>query len=188
MTSAVFVVPQESFRDEELFVPRDELEAAGWSCVIASRHAGPCDGMRGGRAMATLALKDVRVTDYDAVVFVGGNGARMLFEDPEAHRIARESVASRRVLAAICIAPGILARAGVLAGRRVTAHPSEAKAIESAGARLESTSVVTDDRIVTGDGPQAAHDLAVAIARLAGPHRARITTRSLRAPTKPSAS
>ncbi len=185
MTSAVFIVPQESFRDEELFVPRDELERAGWMCTIASRAVGPCEGMRGGRVLATLALAQLDASAYDAVIFVGGNGARSFFEDADAHRVAAQAARGALILAAICIAPGILARAGVLAGRHVTAHASEMHALADAGAIVAHTSVVIDGRLVTADGPHAASAFGAAILRAASPRPAR-TTRSMRPPSKPS--
>ena len=73
-----------SVRDAELLVPLGEFEHAGWTTVIASQHAGACVGMLGAEVQAALALKDVVASDYDAIVFVGGNGARMLFDDREA--------------------------------------------------------------------------------------------------------
>jgi len=185
VTNAVFIVPRESFRDEELFVTRDELERAGWVCTIASRAVGVCEGMRGGRVLATVALSQLDGAAYDAVIFVGGNGARSFFDEEDAHRVARRAAAGIGVLAAICIAPGILARAGVLSGRHAAVHASEAKALLAAGAFVPPTSVVVDGKLVTADGPHAAHDFAMAIVRAGSPRPAR-TTRSLRPPSKPS--
>lgn len=181
MQGALFIISPESFRDEELFVPKEELEGAGWRCVVASRHVGSCSGMRGGHARATLALADVDVADYDVIVFVGGSGAHTYFDDSVALRVAREAEAAGKIVAAICIAPSILARAGVLTGKRATCFVSERSALTAAGAHVESASVVIDGRVVTADGPRAAHDFAAAILRIAAPHRSSGTTQSLRA-------
>ncbi len=180
---AVFVVAPEDFRDEELFVTRQVLEEAGAQCVVASRTAGPCTGMHGGRALASIALDAVRVEAYDAVIFVGGQGARTYFDDAEAHRIATEADASGKVLAAICVAPTILARAGLLTGRKVTAYASELAGLGAAGAYVQHTSsVVTDGRLVTADGPRVADEFAEAILRNARRGHRSATTQSLRGP------
>ena len=135
--------------------------------------------------LATVALSQIDGAAYNAVIFVGGNGAHSFYEDEDAHRVARQAAAGVGVLAAICIAPGILARAGVLSGRHATVNASEAKALVAAGAAVAHTSVVTDGKLVTADGPHAAHEFAMAILRAATPRLAR-TTRSMRPPSKPS--
>lgn len=181
MHHALFVIAPDDFRDEELFIPMQELERAGWSSTIASCDVGTCKGVHGGRATSTVALADVRVDDYDAIVFVGGPGARTYFDDPDAFRVSRSCEAAGKTLAAICIAPGILARAGVLRGKRATAFSSEGSELVEGGAHVESASVVRDGHIVTADGPRAAHEFAAAILHAATPHPAAATTQSLRA-------
>ena len=72
MAKALMIIAPERFRDEELFVTKEELEKAGHKTVIASICKGICPGSRGGFATATLTLAEVQTEDYDAVVFVGG--------------------------------------------------------------------------------------------------------------------
>lgn len=136
MAKIVMIIAPERFRDEELFVTKEELEKAGHEIVIASSVKGICPGSRGGFATATLMLNEVQASDYDAVVFVGGGGSKLLYANEEALRIAKEMHRKKTVVAAICLAPVILANAGILNGKNATVAGTEAKTIESKGANI----------------------------------------------------
>jgi len=149
------IIAPERFRDEELFVTKDELEKAGHKTIIASNTKGVCPGSRGGFATATLTLAEVKTENYDAVVFVGGGGSKLYFSNEEALRIAKEMSHKRKVVAAICLAPVILANAGVLKGKNATVAGTEAKTIESNGAKYMGPGVTVDGNIVTGNAPKS---------------------------------
>ena len=155
MARVLLAIAPERFRDEELFVTQEELKRRGHVTTIGSTRRGKCPGSRGGSATATVVLSDARAKDYDAIVFVGGGGSRMLFADEDALRLAREGYALGRIMAAICLAPVILANAGVLKGKKATVAGTEAKAIEAKGARYTGPGVTVDGNVVTGNAPKA---------------------------------
>ncbi len=154
--NVLMVVAPVEFRDEELLDPKDALEDAGHHVTVGSLTVGKCSGVKGTQVPATVALKDARADDYGALVFVGGEGARVLFDDPSAQRLARDMVKQQKIVAAICIAPVILARAGVLVHRHVSVFPTERIEIAEAGAFPVSTPVTVDGNLVTANGPVAA--------------------------------
>ncbi len=156
----LFVVAPSNFRDEELFEPKAVLEAAGMSAKIASTNAGTAKGRLGGTAEATMAVRDANAGDFDAVVFVGGNGVEehLLYEKEEVLKLARDALRDCKALCAICIAPRILAKAGLLGGIKATAFADEdtLKMLQQAGAKYTGKAVEQDGRIITANGPQAA--------------------------------
>jgi protease I len=152
------------FRDEELFETKSEIDASGAETTIASKRAGTITGMLGGKANATLALSDAAPGDYDAVVFVGGSGSAAYFNDRDALNIAKEAAGKGKVLAAICIAPSILANAGVLRGKKATAFGSEAPNLRAKGANYTGQPVTVDGKIITASGPGAAKEFGRKIA------------------------
>jgi protease I len=154
--NVLMVVAPAGFRDEELTGPRAELKIAGYGVTVASVHPGECRGVFGTRVVAELALSDVDTAKFDGVVFVGGPGARVFFDDPDALRIAHDLSRQHKVTAAICIAPVILARAGVLAGRRATASDAETEALVSGRALVRALGSVRDGPVVTANGPEQA--------------------------------
>ena len=119
--------------------------------------------MLGARVKPQVLLSDVSAEDFDAVVFVGGSGASVYFDDPTAHALARAAADGRKVLAAICIAPSTLANAGLLAGKRATCWSSEAANLKAKGAHYTGSPVERDGLIITGQGPQAARQFASAL-------------------------
>ena len=164
LRKAALIIPAENFRDEELFETRRFLETAGVQTVVASTRIGTVRGMLGNIGEAAVTITDLRVDDYDAIIFVGGQGATLYFDNPVALNIAREAAAKRKVLAAISVAPTILANAGVLRGVRATSYLSERAKLERAGARYTGVPVERDGLIVTATGPVTASEFARAIA------------------------
>ncbi len=162
----LMVVAQQDFRDEEFIEPRHALEAAGHRVVICSKETGACMGVKGSTIIASVALVDVRVDRFDGAVFVGGEGARTLFDDPAAHRIAVELSRASKVLGAICLAPVILARAGVLVGRRATALASELESLIARHALARDQEVVIDGKLVTASGSHYARAFGAALVQV----------------------
>jgi protease I len=103
-------------------------------------------------------------------VFIGGSGASVFFDNSVALDIARKSFEQGKVTAAICIAPIILANAGILQGRDATVWDSGSgemvSQLEAHGAKFQNDAVVEDGKIITANGPDAATKFGKAIARL----------------------
>lgn len=167
--TALIVIAKEGYQDHELEGVRSALLQAEYMCVLASTEAGTCTGKFGGTEKATLALRDVDVSQLDRIVFIGGPGAGALKDDTHAQRVARETVEHQLPLGAICIAPTILAAAGVLNGRRATVWNTDGKQqefLELHGATYTGDTVTIDGSIVTGNGPTAAEEFGRAFAAL----------------------
>ena len=70
-------------------------------------------------------------------------------------------------MAAICLAPVVLARAGILKGKKATYYESTAsfREMKAGGAVLVNKPVVADGRIVTANGPAASKEFAAEFIR-----------------------
>lgn len=155
MALILMIIAPERFRDEELFIPQEELQKNGHTTIVASTILGRCSGSRGGFAAAALTLEEVEAQDFDGVVFVGGGGSKIYFNHPQALRIAKAMYEGGKVVSAICLAPVILANAGVLKGKKATVAGTEARTIESQGATYTGPGVTVDGNIVTGNAPSS---------------------------------
>lgn len=160
MARILMVIAPQRFRDEEVFQPLDEFLKAGHRVELASTQPGICTGTRGGSIEVGLALKDVNLTAYDALVFAGGGGTTLLFDDVNARELARKAAVQNKILAAICLAPVILARAGVLKGKKATVSGQKAAEIESLGAIYTGPGVTVDGNLITANAPKASQIFA----------------------------
>lgn len=161
----VMIIAHNNFRDEELLTPLDVLEKRGASVTIASSSLEPATGMLGASVTPDILVKDVDIDDYNAVIFVGGSGAHEYTNSPVAFQLAQSAFIKGKVVGAICIAPSILANAGILEGKRATCFSSEAPTLKRKGARYTAEDVEIDGTIITGNGPSAALPFALAVAR-----------------------
>ncbi|MGB9635238.1 MAG: DJ-1/PfpI family protein [Candidatus Micrarchaeia archaeon] len=173
MKKVVMVIAPVGFRDEELLIPKRILERAGIHVDIASTKKGACKGMLGNTAEANLGLSDINVSEYDAVMFVGGQGTPIIRKEDKAIEVAREAYVNGKIVSAICWAPTTLAKAGLLKGKKATVwvgdDPEYGKStpdvLRQYGAKYVNESVVEDGNIVTADGPRSAEEYANVILR-----------------------
>ena len=163
----LMIIAHENFRDEELIHTRDELESAGGSVTVASTSTTPAHGMFGATASPDITIEQVQVDNFDAIVFVGGSGSEIYFDNPTALNIAKEAYNSNKILAAICIAPSILGNAELLQGKRATVWAGEKyiNILRTKGAEYTGDNVTQDGRIITANGPEAAREFGKSIVR-----------------------
>ena len=162
---AVIIIAFKEFRDEEYFIPKKILESKGIKITTASTSKGVAIGKLGGDADVDIILEDLKVSDYDAVIFSGGPGAVELLENKECHRISKEALKENKVLAAICSGPAILAKAGVLKGKKATVwgiamDKSLIKILNDEGAIYKEEPVVINDNLITANGPSSAEEFS----------------------------
>lgn len=155
-----------AFRDEEFDIPYRFFVANGAVVTVASSRTGEITGMLGMKAKADILVKDIDVDKLDALVIVGGAGAREYWKDQTVHKFVREVVAKNKVLAAICISPVTLAYAGVLKGKKATVWISERGRLVAERATYTGKDVERDGLIVTADGPNSAQKFAETVNEL----------------------
>ena len=145
MAKVLFIIAKKGFRDVEYFIPREILEKAGHTITVASNSkAGETAiGADDGEVKIDLNYTKAKIDDFDAVIFIGGPGALENLDNAESYRLIQETVAKDKILGAICIAPAILAKAGVL---------------KNNSADYIGENVVQDGKIITANGPLAAKE------------------------------
>lgn len=148
--ATVLVPLADGFEEIEALAPIDLLRRAGVDVTAATlndnRHA---TGRSGVTVHGDIALKDLAASPFDMLFLPGGPGVAKLRADPRIKQLVIKHYDSNRWLAAICAAPTVLADAGLLVGRRFTAHHSVARELPEA---LLNEKVVTDGRLTTSRG------------------------------------
>lgn len=164
------------FEEMEAVIIVDVLRRAGIEVALAGLDgAGPVLGSRGITVSAEVAFDDVGGGTFDAIVLPGGMGGAVAMRDDDRVLAAvRRHAEAGKLVAAVCAAPLVLARAGVLDGRTATSHPGVRDELARAGQSLSDERVVRDGEVLTSQGPGTAMEFALAIAEaLVGEETAR---------------
>jgi len=167
----VMVIAFRDFRDVEYFQPKEILERAGAEVITASNKKGTAIGADGGDTEVQLLVSEVNPEEFDAILFIGGPGALDALDNEDSYKLLREASEKRKLIGAICISPVILAKAGILKGKKATVwsapfDKSSQKTLEENGAIYEGKSVVIDGKIVTANGPKSAKEFGETVARI----------------------
>jgi protease I len=159
------------FRDEEYQIPKEVLEDAGVDVVTAAPSDDECTGAGGKVVAPDKMLSEVNARDYEAIVVVGGPGAREnLWDNQDLLDLLASAAKAKKVVAGICISAAVLANAGVLEGKDATVFetPESLDALEEGGANYVNEPLVVDGKVITANGPKAAQDFAEAILEAMG--------------------
>lgn len=160
----LMVVAARDFDFREYEAVRRVLEARGLRVDVAAPQAGSAVGDTGRMVRDTLRLADVKSWDYDAVIFVGGPGARALADTEAATKLAKD--AEYKVLGALGLGVAVLARAGVVKGKRLTGDPVAAASVLEQGGSYTAQPIEVSDKTVTARGRRYAEAFAQAVLRV----------------------
>jgi len=151
----------------------DLLRRAGIEVITAGLDAQPVRASRGVTLIPDMSLDAALQLEFDMIVLPGGlPGADHLRDDPRVIDLLKKMAAADRYTAAICAAPGVLAHAGLLDGKRATSFPGALDIDAVPGIEYQEASVVKDDKVITSRGPGTAMDFALTlIETLAGKHQ-----------------
>jgi 4-methyl-5(b-hydroxyethyl)-thiazole monophosphate biosynthesis len=180
--SSVLAILAAGFEEIEAITPIDLLRRAGVEVVTAALAEGIHVTGRTGitlHADTTLAAILAAPRDFDCLFLPGGPGVAHLRADPRVRALVLAQHAAGRWLAAICAAPAVLHDAGLLAGRRYTAHFSVATELP---AILSAERTVTDGNLLTGRGAGTALDFGLLlVSTLISPEKSREIAQSIAA-------
>ncbi len=161
--SVLMVIAMKDFRDEEFKEPYDLFTKSGIKVTVASTDTTPAKGMLGMIVKPDITLEQVNPDSFDVLVVVGGTGCEALWDNATLHEIVQNFNDAKKTIAAICIAPVVLAHAGILKDMKATAYPAVKDEIGQCGATYTGTDVEVSGNIITCSGPKAAKDFATTI-------------------------
>lgn len=164
-----YVFLADGFETVEALAPVDVMRRAGIEVVTVSitEHKDVVSAQ--GVTVAADTLFNISdFNDADAIVLPGGGtGTENLSAFAPLRSLLAEMSAQGRLIAAICAAPMVLGRAGLLKGRKATCYPGCESDLH--GALYTASGVEEDGNIITGCGPGVSFDFGFAIvARLCG--------------------
>lgn len=162
----LMVLSNYNYSDDEYEYTRKALDDISIEVKIAAADPGECTSVTGKNIDVDLSFQNVISEDFRAIIFIGGPGIDSIFANDDALALAKKFFDEKRVVAAICWASVILARAGILAARKATVW-SEAKAeLVDAGAVYTGDKITVDDILITADGPESAYDFGQTVVNM----------------------
>ena len=168
----VYVLLAPGFEEAEALVPVDLLRRAEIETKTVTITGMPVPGSHGVTVTADLTLDQADLSQADMVVLPGGGlGYQNLGEEPRVEALVREAAGKGVWVAAICAAPTLLGRWGLLNGKQAVCYPGMEEGLAGARSRPDS-GVVVDGKIITGRAAGSAFDFGLALVEaLAGRER-----------------
>jgi 4-methyl-5(b-hydroxyethyl)-thiazole monophosphate biosynthesis len=161
----VLVPLAEGVEEMEAVIIIDVFRRAGWRVDVVGLKKGVVEASRGVKLVPDRMWEQVDPAAYEVIVLPGGNlGTMNLMEDERVLDALRVQHRAGKLIAAVCAAPLVLQKAGIIDQKRVTCHPLAAAQLTSAN-RVDAR-VVIDDNIVTSQGPGTTFAFALAIVEL----------------------
>lgn len=154
----------------------DVLRRGGIEVVTASLDAHPVRASRGVVLVADAVLADVIPSEFDMVIIPGGmGGTEALMARQDFLDFLQRMNRAGRLIGAICAAPLILGRLGLLDGMKFTAYPGVIDAETVPSASYTGNAVESDNLVLTSRGPGTALDFALAVLERLASRDVRIT-------------
>jgi protease I len=160
---AIIIAPK-MFRDEEFKIPYDYLKSQGAIVTIASTTLSQAIGKLGLHIKPDKMIHQINQADYDSIIFVGGPGVKEFWNDKTIHNLAVSFFENNKITAAICSAPVILAKAGLIRNKKVTSFPGDESEMIKSGCNYTGNLIEKDGNIITGNGPGASKAFAELVA------------------------
>ncbi len=147
------------FEEIEAISTVDILRRADLEVVTAGIPGTMVEGNKGVKVIADSMLKDINHEEFDVLVLPGGRGCPGLVKSAKLMDIINDFNKKEKLIAAICYAPVLLAREGLLKDRRATAYPGNEKEFS----KPRDERVVVDRNIITSQGPGTTIEFALKI-------------------------
>ena len=159
----VYLFLAEGFEEIEALCVLDFLRRAG--VEVTTVGVGGKVVMGSHSIPVVSDIEDVELdtaADFDMIIWPGGMpGSTNLDKSPVVDKMNKRATEGDKFICAICAAPFILGKRGILNGKSATCYPGFEK--ELLGARVLNQGVVRDGKIITGRAMGSAHDFGLEI-------------------------
>ena len=162
----VYVFFADGFEEIEAFTSVDVMRRAGLNVEMIT--VTPDEIVKGAHGVPVLCDKNIVTCDFfdaDLILLPGGMpGAATLEKCDDLRRLILRFAEENKPIAAICAAPMVLGKLGLLKGKKATCYPGFEQYLE--GADCTGAMVEKDGNVITGKGPGAAMEFALAVVEL----------------------
>ena len=162
----IYVFLADGFEEIEGLAPVDILRRAEKDVVTVGMGSDTVRASHGVTMLCDITDMQVQLDErLEMIVLPGGMPGTLNLEKSPVVQAAIDYCMDKDIpVTAICAAPSILGKKGILSGRKATCFPGFEKFLD--GAELSSDSVVTDGNVTTGVGPGAAVEFGLRLVEI----------------------
>ncbi|HLG31772.1 MAG TPA: DJ-1/PfpI family protein [Ignavibacteriaceae bacterium] len=164
--SFLIFLPAKDFNEEEYLTVRKLILKAGKNVFITSDDHTSCSGSKGMKVKSDTSFSNINTQNFAGIILIGGKGTRPYWTNFQLHNILNNFHNSGRIISAICSAPVILSKAGILKNKSATCNPDDKMELINSGIDYNDRNVVIDGNVVTADGPKSAVQFTEAVLHL----------------------
>lgn len=162
--SILLVLAGKDFNEDEFLVVKTILEREGFKVFIASDAHSLCVGSRGMKVRPDVSFFNMRENNFAAVAIIGGSGIKNYWNNTNLHNLVIAFDKANKIVSAICSAPVVLSRAGILSGKEATCYKRDAEELKRDGVEYIDKPVVFRKNIITAQDAFAAQEFVQTIA------------------------
>ena len=163
----VYLFLAEGFEEIEALCPIDIMRRAGISVVTVGISKKEITGAHNITVLADICDTDLKFNEKTDLIFLPGGmpGTKNLDASDTVHKAIDLATKQDIYIAAICAAPMILGKKGLLNGKSAVCYPSFEEYL--VGATIPSNKrLVTDGKIITAMGMGVSHELGLEIVKI----------------------
>jgi protease I len=163
MPKKILIITGDAGESYEALYAKHRMAEAGYTPVIAAPRTGPLNLVMhdfepgwdtyiekpGYKLNGDVIFKEVKVSDYAAVILLGGRAPEYLRNDADVVEIVKEFARSGKYIFSICHGIQILVAADLVRGRKLTCYEHVKLEVTSAGGEWIAKESVRDGKFVT---------------------------------------
>lgn len=162
----IYVFLAEGFEEIEALSTVDVLRRANCNLkTVSVVESKVVTGANGIQVVADINYKDIILKDIEAIVLPGGMpGVLNLEKSQEVNNAIDYCIANNKYIAAICAAPSVLGKKGLLKDIKATCFPGFEDFL--IGANFSDNYICVDKNIITAKGPGVSIEFALEIVKI----------------------
>lgn len=158
----IYVFLANGFEELEAIAPVDILKRSRIPLKIVGVGGKIISGSLGIEITADITIEEVKKEDIEGIILPGGMpGTDNLYANEKIRDIVNYCAEKNILIAAICAAPSILGKMGILENKFVCCYPGFEESLKSA--KISTDLVCSDKNIITAKGPGAATEFGFKI-------------------------
>lgn len=162
----LFILANRDFQDAEYFESKKMFDKEGCKTKTTSSYVGESMGMLGGIVNIDMLFTEVDALFFDAIIYIGGKGIIMLWDDWRAKGLSTIFLNNKKVVAAIGSGCVVISNAGILNGINATCERIDEGQLMRNGAVMVDEEIVVSDNIITARSSSALNLFAPKIIEL----------------------